>query len=528
MKRLSAEIGMVLQERLVAAMQDPLAYPHPAERVERIETHISHVLLAGEYAYKIKKPLDLGFLDFSTLTRRRFCCEEELRLNRRLAPQIYLDVVPITGTPALPRVGGKGPVLEYAVKMRRFEQEALLTRLPVSGSLADRIAERVARFHAAIPAADKARDFGTPEAVLLPMLENFEQIRTRLPDPAALARLRPLERWTRDRRDTLRPVLNRRRQEGRIRECHGDMHRGNIALVDDELIIFDGIEFNPALRWIDTMSELAFLVMDLEDAAEVEYARRLLNRYLEISGDYPGLLVLDFYKVYRAMVRAKVTAIRLAQANEKPAEAARDREEYEGYVALAGSYTRADPQRLIMTHGVSGTGKSRLATRLRERLPLIHIRSDLERKRLFGLTARARTSLEPDAGIYSSGAGDRTYARLLELSELILDAGYSPLVDATFLQASRRASFLDLAAAKGCRCTILDLTAPENLLRARVKARETEGLDPSEAGVAVLDAQLASREPLSEVERSYAITIDTHRPPQLDQLLEMIDLDPDG
>lgn len=520
-----AETGTARQDRLIAGLRHPSAYLHPVERVQHIETHISHVLLAGEYAYKVKKPLDLGFLNFSTLERRRFCCEEELRLNRRLAPRIYLDVVPVTGAPERPRMGGDGDALEYAVKMRRFEQDALLTRLPVTRSLVDRIAERVAGFHAVVPEAGRGCEYGTPEAVTLPMIENFVQIRTHLRESGALARLLPLEKWTRERRDALWSVLQRRRDEGYIRECHGDMHRGNIALSDGELVIFDCIEFNPALRWIDTMSELAFLVMDLEEARGDDRARRLLNRYLEISGDYAGLLVLDFYKVYRAMVRAKVIAIRLGQPDLEPAEAAGDRDEYDRYVALAQGYTRESPRRLMIMHGVSGTGKSRLGALLRERLPLIHIRSDLERKRLFGLGAQARTGSGRDSGIYSSEAGDRTYARLRKLAAKILDAGYSPLVDATFLKQSRRAPFLDLAAEKGCPCTILDLAAPESVLRERVKAREVKGEDASEADVAVLEAQLASFEPLSEAERELAVGVDTHRPPKLGELLGMIDME---
>lgn len=516
---------MIGLDRLIAGMRDPSAYPHPVARVEHIETHISHVLLAGGYAYKLKKPLNLGFLDFSTPERRRFCCEEELRLNRRLAPQIYLGVVTITGCVERLRVGGEGgegeggEVLEYAVKMRRFDQNGLLTRLPVTRSLADRIAELVAEFHATIPAVGDDTDYGTPHAILRPMLENFEQIRNHLRDRDALARLEPLERWTRKRRDALWSVLERRRREGRIRECHGDMHRGNIALVNGDLIIFDGIEFNPGLRWIDTMSELSFLAMDLEEAGAIARARRLVNRYLELTGDYGGLRVLDFYKVYRAMVRAKVTAIRLGQSDLGRAEAAKDRDAYERYVALAETYTRNRPKRLILTHGTSGTGKSKLAAILRERLPLIHIRSDLERKRFFGLSAGARSGSRANEGIYSPEASDRTYGRLRELAEQILDAGYSPLVDATFLRVARRTPFLDLAAEKGCPCTILELTAPEEVLRKRVREREVRGLDASEADVGVLEAQLATRESLTDSERALAVTIDTHRPPKLDELL---------
>jgi hypothetical protein len=517
---------MPVLDPIIKGLLRPQAYPHPVERVDHIETHISHVLLAGGYAYKVKKPINLGFLDFSTLARRKFFCEEEIRLNGRLAPQIYLAVVPVVGTTATPRMGGEeGTILEYAVKMRRFDQDALLTRRTLSPGLADRLAERVAAFHAEIPAAANDSAFGTPETVLGAMAENFEQIRRRLSAPEELARLRDLENWTRARHAALRPVLEARRLEGHVRECHGDMHRGNIALVNEQLVIFDGIEFNPHLRWIDTMSEVAFLVMDLEEADETVAARRLLNRYLEHSGDYQALLVLDFYKVYRAMVRAKVTAIRLGQPDVEAAEAAQDREDYERYLVLAEGYTQPRPRRLYLTHGVSGSGKSRLSAILRERLPLIHIRSDVERKRLFGLPPGARTGSSVDAGLYSEDATMRTYARLLQLAELILEAGYSPLVDATFLKAAQRRPFLDLAAEKGCACTIFEPLAPKGVLLSRVAARNAAGRDPSEADRVVLEAQFAALEPLGLDERPLAITIDTVRPPTLSDFLARLPTD---
>ncbi len=504
---------MTSLDDLIAGLLDPRAYPHPVEKVEHIETHISHVLLAGDYAYKIKKALDLGFLDFSTLERRKFCCEEEIRLNGRLAPNIYLEVVPVTGSAQAPRVGGPGRVLEFAVKMRRFDQDRLLTNLPVTNELADRIAARLARFHREIPSAPDESPFGTPEAVLQPMLTNFEQIRARLGESQIQEQLQRLEDWTKRRHQALSPHLQRRKREGHIRECHGDMHRGNIAYDAGDILIFDGIEFNPDLRWIDTISEMAFLIMDLEDAGETPRARRLLNRYLDVTGDYAGLPLLDFYKVYRAMVRAKVIAIRQGQEGVDAQEATEDRQELLGYVDLAETYTRVRPQAIYLTHGVSGTGKSRLSAALSERLPLIHIRSDIERKRLFGLTATARSSSRlVGEGIYERDAGLRTYARLRELARLILDSGYSPLVDATFLKEGQRRPMLELAAQRGCTCIILDLYAPESVLRARVARREAEAMDPSEAGVSVLESQLATREPLTEEERRLAVRVDATDP----------------
>lgn len=506
-------------DRLVAGLHDPNAYPHPVGVVEHIETHISHVLLAGEFAYKLKKRLDLGFVDFSTLERRKFCCEEELRLNRRLAPRIYLAVVPVTGGLDGPRMGGEGEVLEYAVKMRRFPQGGLLSARPLDGDLPERIAERVAGFHQSIPAADAGQPFGDAQAVLGPMRTNFAQIRARLAADELLDRLRPLEAWTLRRHAALQAVLAQRRAGGFVRECHGDMHRGNIALDDDEILIFDGIEFNPSLRWIDTMSELAFLVMDLEEAREVRQARRLLNRYLELTGDYAGLQVLDFYKLYRAMVRAKVIAIRLGQSDLDAREAAADRQDLAGYLDLAEGYTRTAHPWIYLTHGLSGSGKSWLCRGLRARMPLIHIRSDLERKRLFGLPEGARASTGGvDEGIYGPEAGERTYARLCELTGIILAAGYSPLVDATFLQAGQRAPFLSLARERGIPCRILDLQVSERVLRQRVLAREKEGRDPSEAGIAVLERQLATSEPLTSEELALSVVVDSTDPKVLEDL----------
>jgi predicted kinase len=304
------------------------------------------------------------------------------------------------------------------------------------------------------------------------------------------------------------------------------MHRGNIAYESGQILIFDGIEFNPDLRWIDTVSELAFLIMDLEEAGELPQARGLLNRYLELTGDYAGLRLLDFYKVYRAMVRAKVIAIRLGQSDVGPVEAEADRREYERYVDLAEVYTRPRPRTLYLTHGVSGSGKSRIAAALRLRLPLIHLRSDIERKRLFGLPADARTA--PGGygrGIYGPDAGRRTYARLRELAGVVLEGGCSPLVDATFLRQEQRAPFAVLAREKGARLVILELTAPEASLRARVRSREAEGRDPSEAGVDVLASQLANREPLTEAERRHAVPVDTASPSALEDLLACLNLE---
>jgi aminoglycoside phosphotransferase family enzyme len=503
---------------MIAGLALPAAYPHAAERFTHIETHASHVFLVGEFAYKLKKPVNLGFLDYSTLERRRFFCEEELRLNRRLAPDTYLGVVPITGIAASPQVGGQGGVLDYAVKMRRFPQNALLSRRRVTPDTVDRVADRVAAFHQVIPIASPETGYGSPESVFAPILDNLAVLRRGVMGELAAPRLAALEGWIRTRFPALEGLIERRRLEGRVRECHGDLHRDNIAEVAGHLIIFDGIEFNPALRWIDTINEVAFLAMDLAEGGAPDLAGRFINRYLECFGDYEGVALLDLYRVYRALVRAKVTAIRLTQPGLEANEVLHYRRMLERYMALAEDYTRDHPARLVLTHGRSGSGKTHLSRILRERLRLIHIRSDVERKRLFGLSPEARAGV----AIYTREATARTYDRLLALARALLAGGYGTLVDATFLRRSQRGPFLALAGELGVPCTLLSLAAPEPVLRARVAKRAAEGCDASDADVTILDVQSAANEPLTPEEAACAIPVHSHPAPNLDDLLRRL------
>ncbi len=497
------------QSCMVEGLKRPEAFGHPIGGVEHLHTHISHVLLAGDYAYKLKKPLDLGFLDFSTLERRRHCCEEELRLNRRLAPSVYLEVVPVTGSLESPRFGGSGRVLDYAVRMRRFPQQALLSGRVPPAEVIDRIAAEVADFHGRAQVAGADTPFGAPRQVLSPMLHNFEQVRASLNDPLELARLEPLEQWTRETWSRHRQLLLRRKADGHVRECHGDLHLGNIALDGEQLIIFDGIEFNPGLRWIDTISDTAFLVMDLEHSGEAALARRFLDRYLERGGDFSGLTLLHFYKTYRAMVRAKVEAIRLRQRDLESAERKAIIRDYARYLASAESYTATPGAALVITHGLSGSGKTHASGILVEQLGMVRIRSDVERKRLHG----ARGS-----DIYSPAATERTYGRLLELARELLQAGWPVLVDATFLQRERRDGFRRLADNQGVPFLILNCRAAVATLRERILQRGSEGSDVSDADLGVLHQQLTAHDPLGGDERAWALVLDSQSPLPLTEI----------
>ncbi len=508
------------QGALISALLDPGRYDPPVERVEKLETHISYILLAGTYAYKIKKAVDLGFLNFRTLSARRFYCEEELRLNRRLAPALYLDVVPITGAPVHPVLGGSGPIIEYAVKMRRFPQEHLLANLLARDRLPpayiDQLADRIAAFHARAATATSADAFGTPQAIRRPALENFAQLRAAAGAAFDAAKLERLERWTLAQLDALEPVLRARKHAGFVRECHGDFHLGNVALVDGEVTIFDCLEFSADLRWIDVMNEVAFLVMDLRDRKRPDLARRFLNRYLEITGDYEGLRLLRFYAVYRALVRAKVHWLRAHQSGVGPEETERLLAQCRGYLDLALVQTVPARAALIITHGVSGSGKTTHTQALLETLEAVRIRSDVERKRLHGLPALARTGSAVEEGVYSSRATDLTYARLLDLARAVLESGNTAIVDATFLKRAHRDAFRRLAETRAVPFVILDFVADPATLRARLRERALRSDEASEADVRVLEHQLATREPLAPEERALATTYPSTARPRAD------------
>ncbi len=496
---------------LIQALYRPACYNHPVQDIRLVETHISWVLLTGPYAYKIKKPLNLGFLDFSTLEKRRFFCEEELRLNRRLAPSLYLEVVSITGSPAAPAFSGSGEAIEYAVKMVQFPEEARLDRMLARNELGpehiDLLAQELAEFHGRVAIAGSDKPFGDPEHVMEPVKQNFIQIRSRL-GTQDQAQLRRLEIWSEMTFAELRQTFADRKHRGFVRECHGDAHLANIVWLEDRVMLFDCLEFNDNLRWIDIMSELAFLVMDLEDRGRPDLARRVLNAYLEHSGDYEGLAVFRFYQVYRALVRAKVACIRLSQNGLNDEEKRKARDEYLGYTNLAERYTLSSHPALIITHGLSGSGKTWLSQQLLESLDAIRVRSDIERKRLHGLAPGERSGSGIDSGIYTADASQRTYAHLAELARAVLRAGYTVIVDAAFLKHSQRDQLRAVAKEMHVPFVILDIEAPENTLRERLRQRGRQQHEVSEAGLAVLEHQLATREPLSDDEQRHVLTLD--------------------
>jgi len=513
------------QQSLILALRNLSVFPHATDDWQLIETHISWVVLCGPYAYKIKKALNLGFLDFTTLDKRRFYCEEELRLNSRLAPELYLSVVPITGTPRKPQLEGQGEAFEYAVKMRRFSQHDLLSEMAEHDRLEqtqiDRIIVQVAEFHLAIPPASKESPYGDPEQVHAPVQENFIHLRELSDNPQHIQWLDLMEGWADKEYQRCYQAFQQRKQHGFIRECHGDMHLGNMAVIDNVPVIFDGIEFNPDLYWIDVMSEVAFLFMDLEDHGERQFAFRFLNGYLELTGDYSGLRVLRYYLAYRSLVRAKIAGIRITQQVERDSQSL-SLTELQRYLQLALGYTQIQRPVLYITHGLSGSGKSTLSAPLAEHMGAIRIRSDRERQRMFGKGKQDGEATKISVGVYSDDATLDTYAKLEVLAKEVLESGYSLIVDATFLTRAQREPFKQLADALSLPLRILCFHAEPAVLRKRIEARQCEGRDISEADLRVLEHQLDVYSGLAADEQSYSITIDTQSRCDIEDILARI------
>ncbi|OFW32977.1 MAG: hypothetical protein A3G76_10435 [Acidobacteria bacterium RIFCSPLOWO2_12_FULL_65_11] len=497
-----------MQARLIASLAHPAIYGSGVARVEVLETHISYVLLTGPYAYKIKKAVNLEFLDFTTLAARRFDCQEELRLNRPLAPSIYLDVVAITGTVDTPAINGDGPVLEYAVKMRQFPQEALFSHLLSAHRLTDAdidaLAATVAAFHGRADVARPESAFGTAAHVLQTARQNFSQIRLQLDTACDRAELDAVAEWTEREHAGRTSDIDERRRDGFVRECHGDLHLDNITLLDGGVTLFDRLEFNPSMRWIDVMSDVAFLVMDLEYRQRADLAFRLLNGYLEKMADYSGLNVLPFYLAYRAMVRAKVACLRAGQLGSPDAKEA-PMMEYRAYVRLAARSARRPQPALVVMHGLSGCGKTTLSQVFVESLGAIRIRTDVERKRLHGLRADTDSGSAIDAGLYAPQDTRHTYLRVQALARGVLRAGYIAIADGAFLKRWQRDLFHGLANELGIPFVILDLAADAAMLRERIARRIETGRDASEATLAVLNHQVATEEALAPDEQPFAI-----------------------
>ncbi len=502
---------------LIQSLLSPSSYPHPVDAVELIETHGAWVLLAGDQAYKIKKPVRFPFMDFGTLALRRAACETELRVNRRFAShtaatQLYQDVLPLLGSAEDPRWGApgeEGEAIEFAVHMHRFIEAGRLDHLCARGALtADHLqtlVQDLATFQACATVAPPESPWGKPAGVIAFARDNFGTLREHLTHTKDTQALGALHRWTEACFDQIEPLLAERRGGGRVREGHGDLHLANLVLIGEAVLPFDAIEFNDALRWIDTASDIAFLWMDLLHKRQTGLANRFLSDWLDASGDTTAPAVLPFFAAYRALVRAKIAVIRSAQPG---ADASTTLAEAQAYLALALTIAEPPAPQLVITHGLSGSGKTWASGRWLLAEPsgqAIRLRSDVERKRLNGLGALAASGSGLNTGLYAPEKHGDTYASLLSRAAELLRQGWSVLVDAAFLRQRERQAFADLAADQAAPFHILAPEAPVAVLRQRIAARQARGNDASEATFAVLEQQLGWVEPLTDAERAHRL-----------------------
>ncbi|MFC3283880.1 bifunctional aminoglycoside phosphotransferase/ATP-binding protein [Litchfieldella rifensis] len=506
-----------MNEALIRALQDPGCYDHPVNGVEIRETHVSWIVLTGDYAYKIKKPLDFGrFLDASTLERRRRLCEQEVRLNRRLAPHLYLAAVPISGTSRKPRMGDASAPIEYAVKMRQFSDRHLFSNLQRSGELSfeliDDLIDQLVVFHEQAARVEEDSPLGTADTVLGIVVREFALIMQRLQDATDRQRLQGVALRVEEAHTRLYDTFERRHREGFVRETHGDIHLGNAVRHEGRTLMFDGVEFNDELRWSDVGCDLACLLMDLEAKGEVAFANHALNRYLELSGDYELVRLLGFYKLYHAVARAKVTMLRDPQP---------DLAEYHHYLTLAERYADFQFPYLVIGIGVAGSGKSRFTGEMVRRLGSVRVRSDVERKRLHGFSPQVDSSRQ-GVDIYTPETTRRTYWQLAKLTGVLLESGLPVCIDATCLRREQRDLLRHQAEARGLPVLMVSFEADDATLRRRIEKRARRGGDSSEASLAVLERQLANREPFSDDERRQLVHLDTTADNAAATLVELI------
>jgi hypothetical protein len=498
---------------LIQQMLQPEFYDHPVQAststapIQLIQTHISYVLLTGEFAYKVKKPLNFGFLNYSTLEARKHFCEEELRLNQRGAAEIYLDVLPVTQTENRYQFGGSGEVVEYAVKMRQFPQDALLTNLFDRGELTEalvqQLAQVIAEFHSKTVTNDYIRSFGEVAQIRQAFDENFEQTLQYIGGPQTQQQFDETQAYCDRFFAEQEDLFKQRMQADRIRECHGDLHLRNICYWNNQLLLFDCIEFNEPFRFVDVMFDVAYIVMDLEARQRPDLSTLFLNTYAEQTGDWQGLQVLPIYVSRQTYVRAKVTSFLLNDPGIPESEKQAAHETAALYYRLAWQYSQARTGQLILMCGLSGSGKSTTARQVASQIGAIHIRSDAVRKHLGGVALQERGG----ADLYTPEMHQKTYGRLLELGIALAQQGYRVILDAKYDRQAWRQAALDQARAHQLPLRIIHCDAPVEVLRDRLQKRTG---DIADATADLLAHQ--SLDPFTADEQAIVKTIDTTQP----------------
>ncbi|MEN9236169.1 MAG: AAA family ATPase [Gloeomargarita sp. GMQP_bins_25] len=496
---------------LIQRLQQPDFYPHPVRDIQVQQTHISWVVLTGNYAYKVKKPVNFGFLDFTTLEKRRHFCQEEVRLNQRLAPQLYLEVVPITvDAQGRYHLGDGGTVIDYAVKMRQFDQDDLWLRCFEQGRLTvqdlEKLGDQIAQFHQMAATNAYITAFGS-----LPVIQGVVEgnYQATLPyvkrwglEPLFQATKAFTDRYLQDHADW----FVERQQQGKIRECHGDLHLGNICFFQGQTCVFDCIEFNDEFRLTDVIYDVAFLVMDLQFRGRRDLAYAFLNRYVEQTGDYLAVRLLPFYCSVRAYVRAKVNSFLASDSGAPPSLQEAAKNWAMDYYQAAYGYSQPTRPKLFLMTGLSGSGKSTVGRYLGQTYGAIHIRSDAVRKHLAGVPLYQRGGPE----IYTSEMSARTYGELLRLGVELLRQGQSVVLDAKYDWVRSRGEVLEAVKDLPVDVYIIHTHAPVEILRERLQQRTG---DIADATADLLPQQLAEWEPFTQQEQVYVRSVDTRQSP---------------
>ena len=499
---------------LIQQMLQPGFYPHSVtEPVQLIQTHASFVLLTGDYTYKIKKPVNFGFMDYSTLEKRQHFCTQELLMNRRTAPEIYLEVLPIIQRGDLFKIVSDSAeinpaevAVEYAVKMREFPQNSLFLSLLDRGQLTEQLmadlGREVAKFHSTAISNSYIRTFGEVSQIRTAIDNNYLISQKYIGGPQTQTQYQETKDYTDAFFAKNSELFERRIANNKIRECHGDLHLRNIALWQDKILLFDCIEFNEPFRFVDVMYDVAFTVMDLESRGRRDLGNVFLNTYIEQTGDWEGVQVLPLYLSRQAYVRAKVTSLMLDDASVSTAQKAEISQTAAHYYKLAWEYTKPRRGKLTLMSGLSGSGKSTVARYLAARTGAIQIRSDAVRKHLGGIPLNERGGQD----LYSDEMTAQTYGRLLELGIMLADRGWDVILDAKFDRQNLRTDAINLAQSHGLSWQIVYCTAPIAVLRERLQQRRG---DIADATAELLSSQQAEAEPFTEFEQISVNIIDT-------------------
>jgi hypothetical protein len=498
---------------LVKALLEPKAYPEAPKRIELVQTQMSFIFLTDDYVYKVKKPVNLGYLDYTTQEKRQFYCQKEVELNHRLCPEVYLGVVPITRDRGAILVAGRGEVIEHAVKMRRLPQEAMMNVLlannRVSPEMITSVAQKLVAFHHKAETNANISAFGDIKAITQNTEENFSQTEKYIGNTISAAKYQHIKDYTDSFIKENASVFGKRIAQGRIRDCHGDLHTAHICFVND-ICIYDCIEFNDRFRYCDVASEVAFLAMDLDHYGRADLSRSFVNAYIDRSQDRELLELLNFYKCYRAYVRGKVESFKLDDPYIAPAEKSQTLEIATSYFDLAHAYTRSRPI-LFITTGLVGTGKTFLAQALAKRLGLVVISSDITRKQLAGIPVTEHRFEELDTGIYSPEFSKKTYDKMFSEAKNFLSDGGSVIIDASFIKAEQRLKAKGLAEELGADFFIVECSLDEETIKQRL-ARRLEEVSTSDGRWEVYQPQKRAFDPVVEVPPQNHVIIDTSKP----------------